>query len=278
MRITNFYNLPDAIVKACGEGKRKPSENYFSVTSLIDAPLIRQLTIKHYDELEEDVSDRLWALMGSSVHGVIENNLNPFSEMPLEIEIDGTTIRGRLDLLDEDKILRDWKCTSVYSFLLGDKLDWEQQLNIYAYILRKTRHEVRGLTINAILRDWSKRKAEMENDYPPIAFVEKQIELWTMERAEAFIRERIRLHQLPTPPPCTADEKWEKPTKYALMQKGRKRAIKLYSSQFEAETCCDKEKKQYVELRAGECTRCKSYCAVRKFCPEGIKTQKESEG
>jgi len=58
MRITNKYGLPEAIVNAVQQ--RKASDGRISVTSLIDSPQIRQLVLDHWDELEDDASDRLW--------------------------------------------------------------------------------------------------------------------------------------------------------------------------------------------------------------------------
>jgi hypothetical protein len=275
MITTNVYNIPEAIAKAASVNRRKPSPNHIGVTAVCDSPYRRKLEVEHWDEIESDVSENLWALMGTAIHKITEGDgSNPLAEMPLEVVVDGMTITGRLDLLDKDGVLRDFKCTSVFSFLLPDKKEWERQLNCYAWMLKKAGHEVKKLTINAILRDWSHRKSVTDPDYPKIPFVEKEIELWPDDKAEAFLKERVAAHNNPNPPICSSEEKWEKPNRYAVMQKGKKRAIKLYNSKFEADTCCDKEKGQYVEDRPGECVRCENYCSAKQWCDFG-KTLKE---
>jgi hypothetical protein len=65
--------------------------------------------------------------------------------------------------------------------------------------------------------------------------------------------------------PCTPEERWERPTRYALMKKGRKRAIKLYDTEEDANGAV-KEKDHYVEYRKGESVRCENYCPVKEFC------------
>lgn len=73
MRLTNKHNLPDTIYEAV---KADPYRGggWISTTKLIDAPQIRVLSKKYKDELEEDVSDMLWALMGSAIHHILERS------------------------------------------------------------------------------------------------------------------------------------------------------------------------------------------------------------
>ena len=67
--LTNKYGISDAIVKACMIDNHKTVGD-ISCTALIDAPQIRLLRRKF--DIEEDVSDRIWALMGTAVHYVID--------------------------------------------------------------------------------------------------------------------------------------------------------------------------------------------------------------
>ena len=64
MRLTNHYDLPPAIYQAVSGMTRKPEPHVYHPTELINNPLIRFLKMRHWDELEEDASDRLWALLG----------------------------------------------------------------------------------------------------------------------------------------------------------------------------------------------------------------------
>jgi hypothetical protein len=66
---TNKYNLPQSFVNAV-KVDNHVTRGDISVTTLIDAPRIRQLKRKH--QIVEDVSDRVFALMGTAVHHVLE--------------------------------------------------------------------------------------------------------------------------------------------------------------------------------------------------------------
>lgn len=69
-RITNKNNLPETIVQACTVDTHKTIPGGISVSQLIDGPRIRLLK-KMYD-YEEDVSEMLYALLGTSLHAIIE--------------------------------------------------------------------------------------------------------------------------------------------------------------------------------------------------------------
>lgn len=71
MKLTNKYNLPEPIYDAVKADPYKGG-GWISTTTLIDSPQIRVLKKAHKDELSEDASDMLWALLGSAVHGVLE--------------------------------------------------------------------------------------------------------------------------------------------------------------------------------------------------------------
>jgi hypothetical protein len=224
--ITNKFKLPDPIYQAVNK-EYKPNPDRFSVTDLIGPPLIRQLKLKHWDELAEDASDRLWMLLGSAVdHIVSQNTSEAIVQHKFEIPVDGVAIVGKPDIFYiNEKSLEDWKVTSVWSFLLGDKKDWERQLNCYAWGLKKEKGwSTEKLQINAILRDWQKSKAKREPDYPNIPFVTRDIPLWTFEEQDEYIKQQLEYHRVSEPQECTSEEKWEKPTTYAVMKKGRKSA------------------------------------------------------
>lgn len=271
MQVTNNYHLPEQIVNAVTFSTREPSDNVISVTELIGPSWIRHLKRKHWQELSEDASDRLWALLGQSVHYIVDKHelTNSISEERLSCEFNGYKITGQADNYNgETKTIEDWKVTSVWSFLNGVKAEWEAQLNIYALMWRKAGFEVDRLNINAILRDWQQGRAHGD-DYPPIPFVVVPVNVWPIEKIEAFIRGRILAHAAPCE--CSPDEKWRKETVYAVMKEGRKSAVKLHDTIFGAEKhAAELGAKHSVVERPGECTRCKSYCPVREFCEYNI--------
>jgi hypothetical protein len=272
MKITNKYNLPKTIVKAVTPRERIFKDKHLSVTDLISPPMIYKLRKEHWDELTVDASEQLWALLGTAIHKVLEDNGEEKDvEQWLTLDMDGWEIVGRMDVYNEkEKRIEDWKVTSVWSFVLGmkdgGKKEWEQQLNVYAYMLRKQGKEVKELVINAILRDWTQSRAK-ERNYPPIPFMVQHIDLWPVEQQEKFIKERLKLFE-GEPRECTDEEKWKAGGEYALMQKGKKRALKLLTKE-EADSI-RLLPGQYIEQRPVVYRRCRDYCSVRDYCPYNI--------
>ena len=72
MQIANRANLPDAIVQAVINDPYDAGGCNISVTGLIGPPRIRMLSRAHWDKLQEDASDRIWALVGRIGHGILE--------------------------------------------------------------------------------------------------------------------------------------------------------------------------------------------------------------
>lgn len=70
-QITNVKGLPQPVVDAIKYDTYKVGGD-ISVTTLIDAPQIRILKRAHRHQITEDVSEMLWALMGTCVHMVLE--------------------------------------------------------------------------------------------------------------------------------------------------------------------------------------------------------------
>jgi hypothetical protein len=69
--LTNKNGLPQPVVDALNYDTYK-SSGTISVTQLIDAPQVRILKKKHSREIETDVSEMIWALMGTCIHNVLE--------------------------------------------------------------------------------------------------------------------------------------------------------------------------------------------------------------
>ena len=267
MKLTNKIGLPDALVNAVRNDGYSRGQSDISVTQLIDSPFIRHLRQQHADELTEDVSDRIWSLMGQSIHTILERaNLTGLVEQRLFVEINGHKLSGQFDHL-ENGVLTDWKMTSVWSVVYG-KTEWGKQLNVLAYLCRLKGLTVNSLQIVAILRDWSKSKAGKEDNYPDTQVVTIPITMWTPERQEEYVLERINAHFHDGTIPCTDDERWVKPGKFAVMKKGRKSALRLLDSKDEAEKWIveNGEGTEIVE-RPATFNRCELYCNVNQFCP-----------
>ena len=98
-----------------------------SVTSLIGPPKINQLKKRYSDQIVEDAADRVWALLGQSVHKVVElaGGETEMTEKRLYMEINDWTITGQTDLYEtENHTISDFKVTSVFSFLLKKPGYW----------------------------------------------------------------------------------------------------------------------------------------------------------
>ncbi len=287
MQITNSNHLPEPLVRAVTP-KRHREPSRISVTDLILPPQIRALSVRYESQLSEDASDRLWALLGTLLHGVLERNAqglkDTITEEALEMAVHGWTVVGHYDLSEmvlDGETLTDWKLTSVWVTIDGVKPEWEQQLNCYAELIRQAGRYVRALQIVTIFRDWSKNKARFDSEYPQQQVRVYEVPLWTAERAQQFITERVRLHQEAEQgswPDCTPSERWEKPTTFALMKEGRKSAIRVMENGLDlmkyaienGMTGPDHVIKSpfFIKERQGESTRCESYCGVSAFCPQ----------
>lgn len=272
MRLTNKMGLPEPIVRAVSNDSYTKGNADISVTELLLPPWMRRLRLKHDDEIVEDVSDRVWSLLGSSVHAVIERSSDQddvLSEATLFMEAEGWTIKGQADHVTLSKAeLCDFKVTTAWK-IAGGKIppEWVAQTNIYARMLDRTKGiTIRSIAVIVILRDWSKREAARREDYPQAQAVRREIPIWSPEETDAFIAERVRLHQQADPGPCTEEEVWGKPAKWAAMKKGRVSALRLFDNAEEAEALARQTPGGYVDERPGEAVRCQHYCPVARFC------------
>ena len=280
MKLTNKHGLPESIVNALRRPEYTKGKAHLSVTQLINSPKIVALSKKFQDELEQDVSEMVWSLFGSAIHKVLEHgkDQNHIVEQRLHSEVDGYRVSGAIDLQivsEAGRAIRDYKTCSVWS-VMNSKIEWEQQLNCYAWLVEKvTGASVTDLGIVAIIRDWNRRDAARNEAYPPAPIKELPIPLWPMEQREQYIQSRVHAHAEAEfaiesegdVPACTPEEMWEKPTTYALKKKGGVRALKVYLSQEEADQALD-PKTQEIEVRPGSRTRCESFCPVNHRCQQ----------
>lgn len=237
MTLTNIHNLPDPLVRAV------TFDNYdtvgdISVTGLLRPTQMAHLEAKHGTDVEEDVADRLWALLGSAAHEVLYRaGQGQMQERRLTMDVNGWTVSGKSDLYDpESGYIIDWKVTSVWSVIYepAGRKEYHEQLNLYRLLLEANGYEVNGLQICAILRDWSERDRDRSKrpDYPAVPFKVIELPLWEKPFAMKFLENRVVAHQLAAEGDyvqCTDDERW---------------------------------------LNNGTYTRCERYCKVAKFCSQ----------
>ena len=291
MKLTNKHNIPQTFVNVLERPTYSRGRAHISATQLINSPKIVALTQKFQDQLEQDVSDMVWSLFGSAVHGVLEHgaDANHLIEERINTEVDSWTISGAIDLqiLNEDGTIsiRDYKVTSAWT-AMNNKKEWEQQLNIYAWLVESVKQkEVKDVGVVAILRDWSRRDAARNPDYPQAPVKEIPISLWSLEDRDLFIRERIADHSdcmfaMDTDsdlPDCTPEQMWEKPTTWALKKTGNVRAKSIYETEDAAQAALEEAGKEYeIEIRPGERTRCATFCSVSSYCDQWHKYQEKS--
>lgn len=273
MKITNIHNLPAPLVNALSRDSYK-SVGRISVTGLLKPPRIRALELRHDADIVEDVSERIYRTLGSSLHTLMESNASPDSltEERLKVEVLGWTLSGQPDLLDKDMTLWDFKLTSVWSFILGGKTDWAKQLQMYAWLYNKHGFQVKVLKNLLVFRDYSQSEKLRMKDYPEAEAEVVEYEPLPADEVEGFIEERVRLHQdtekMPDDllPGCTPEERWEKPTTWAAMKPGGKRAVRVFESEAEANEYIKNNPALEIIKRPGQCVRCERYCKVNKWC------------
>lgn len=281
MKYTNKHGLPKSLVEVITGhtyDKSKSDPYRLGITTLISPPCLSILSQRHWEELEEDVSDHIWRITGNAYHYILSKSKveeGKLIEEKMEIPKGLFTIVGKLDIYSEETI-EDWKISSVWSFKLGDKEEWDNQINSYAWMLRTLGYPVQKGFINGILRDWSKSDSKRYEDYPKIPFKRIEIKIWPFEKQEEYINERIALFekamhlpddQLPT---CSEKERWRSEDKYAVYKGSNQSATKLFDTQIDAEAFVgsqEKPKIYRIEKREGKDSRCADYCLVNKFCP-----------
>jgi hypothetical protein len=290
MKLTNRLNLPAPIVEAIANSGYDKGKSDITATGLIEPVRIGALKAAYAGELTEDASDLIYSLQGQSVHTMLERAAEALkaqgyiAEDRFYIDVDGWTVGAQIDVYHEPTgLLQDYKVTSVYAVKDGVKEEYAQQMNIQAECLRQAGFEVNKLQIVAILRDWSKGERDRdEKDCEAKGFVSKypqhqvkiiDVPLIPREEVMAFIKERVHAHRaaraagIEMLPECTPEERWARPSKWAVMEKGKKRATKLHDSKEDAEAHAEALGAK-VETRPGQSLRCASYCPVASKCSQ----------
>lgn len=272
MKILNPRNLPDSFVLAAiGDPDKEPNPLRFGVNDLIAPAMARKLKIEHWNEVEEEVEDRFWLMLGIAWHEYMYKYAPEGSIAEEKIEIpwdDKYIISGIPDLYYKDTLI-DYKLVSVWLYIYGGKKDWEAQLNVYRWMIYK-KH---GLLMNKLFielgfKDWDERSSMNSQDYPPAKIMEVPVKIWDMGDTEKYIHARMESHL--NLDKCTDEEKYHRPDTWAVMSKGRKTALRVLESEDSATLWMANNKGYFIEYRKGEDNRCKKYCQMRNFCPDNI--------
>lgn len=282
--LTNKLNLPQPFVDAATSDHRyKP--NRYSVTEVLGGTCEAILKRRHSGEADEDVADRFWAIWGTAVHKVLEEAQatdTQLQEQWFSVPIERTPyeMSGIFDLYDDETgTVTDWKTTSCWTVIFGNFEKWRDQCLLYCWMLRKHGFDARRGEIVALLRDHSIRKARTDSDYPqhPVFRIGWDFDGEDFMRAEAHVgawfaevehEETLEDEFLE---PCSPEQRWHKPDKWAVMKDGRKRAVRVFENEEQAVELLNRlketDKGHHMEFREGEDTKCDSYCSVADFCP-----------
>lgn len=275
MRITNKLGLPQPFVDMASSDF-DPDETTYRVTSLLKG--VREVILEKRHDVEQDVSDMIWMLFGTAAHSVLERSQETSSQIKecrLTEKINGRYVSGKFDLYDAKlKKVIDYKTCSVWKVIHGDYKDWRRQLLIYSYLLRKAGFEANTGEIVAIMKDHSKRDAKYKPDYPkqPVKIITFRFNEDDFIECEEWLKSKVnalkQAELLPDDelPLCTDEERYNSGTKYAVMKKGRKTAMRVLDSKEDAVAWLAINNGDSIEERKGEDKKCLDYCAVCKFC------------
>lgn len=223
--------------------------------------------------------DLIWSTLGSATHVLAERagvkDKNTIAEKRYFKKVKNWLFSAQIDNFElKRKILTDFKITSVWSVIGKPKEDWIAQLNCQKLLLEETEGlEVEKLQICGIIRDWNKNQAKVKDNYPNKQVKLIPIEIWPKEKTEELLNNRVSLlqsheHTLDDDLPlCTDKERWKDSNVYAVMPKGKKRALKLFDNPIDAQIFSKQKENTYVEVREGIDKRCADgYCSVATFC------------
>jgi hypothetical protein len=290
MKITNKYKVPEVILRAARNDTYSRGDSIKSVTQLIGSPRIDILRRINHHQMEEDITRRMWALLGRGVHNVLEHGAKGWKDYNVEERlsavVNGWKVSGAIDVQKFDDGtygLIDWKMTAAYSVTSepGGKKDWINQQNFYAWLMHETKGiRVAKIEICVIVRDWREKEAQANTEYPEAPIVMIELPLWSLEEQEAYVKKRVGLHQNSEVaymlrkglPLCTHEEQWGQGDKWAVLKhENAKRATRVFDTKEAADDFIygntEKFDSHLVERRAGKAVRCEgNYCGVNEWC------------
>lgn len=285
MVITNKLNLPEAMVQACDISPHN-KDKCISATSLKKGVREFLLETRHWNELTDDVSDRIWAIFGTSVHALLERETpDSFTEENFEEKIGNWTVTGRLDNYNmKTETIEDYKTASTWKVIFKDFDDWKSQGLIYSWLLSKNGLKAKKCRFIAMLKDFSKSKAKFDPSYPqsPVYIYEFDVTDKDLKETEEFIINKIdeleKSVNLPDNelPMCTKKERWTK-EEFAVYKseedyKAGKRALKVFkadkTSMEDAEKMADTYIRDCGGYKVDRSTdgKCTEYCSACEFC------------
>jgi len=280
MILRDPHKAPRAIVNAIRQREMvRPDPNMYRATQLIAGPLARTLMIEEWEGVTLEVEDFCDVMYGTAIHKYLEPYAPKYYQVEKTFkELVGTKagdiiVKGTCDIYDpKKKVFYDYKFWKTAAMRFQKK-DVERQMNIYAWLAEESGLEVKRLKVIPLLKDWKHLESwQLANqpDYPRSRIPTFAVRLWPFDEREDYIRDRLEYHIDRAHEECSPEEKWQRPTTWAVMKKGRKSAVRVLDSE-EAAKDYIREKKLSggitITKRTGECIKCKHYCFARSVCP-----------
>jgi hypothetical protein len=288
LKPTNLFNLPqelyDALVKDRYTADEDDNTTDYSVTSLV-APTQQTLLKKRYPGYAaDDAMDRMFVLYGHLMHKLLEEHGHDDSitEKRFYKVVNDRMISGQLDHY-KNRMITDYKCTSVYKIKKKNYDEWAKQLNLYSILVEEAGYEVDSLRLIVFARDWRESESH-EKDYPaPVVIV--PLVKWSREARYRYLNTRVSLlveneniadHHLPR---CTNEERWMNEKDWAVLRPNRKSAVRVFASREEGLIWIKQEGREDDELthRYNPPKRCIKYCSVKEKCNQHRLWMEEQE-
>lgn len=289
MKFSNNHGLPEAIVRASKIMREKYDKGPVdrSVTQLIASPRIDLLRKKHWEDMENDISEEWFSLLGSAVHHILDLGSSPdqITEERLYCHVDGWLISGAIDvqehLKDGGYAITDYKvCTASQAMkgMGGAKAEWEAQQNMYAYLVRHNKGiSPTKLSICAIIRDWQRWRAKADPTYPQAAIQMVPIKVWPEEEQDAYVLRQVHAHRMAEMdheagaelPECTMEDRWgELPTWAVMKNADAKRASRVFDTQEDAVEYASSKGGEVVKRQAADMRCAENFCRVAEWCSQ----------
>jgi hypothetical protein len=178
------------------------------------------LESRYPDKISPDVSEQIWASVGTAIHWLRQKAAEKLSgimcEARFRANVGEFAVTGQIDayFIDRQK-LDDLKVTTVWTYATDVRHeDYLVQLSIYKWLLESKEKEflhdgewikdpniypVTEATITYFLRDWKEtgdvflkgRGKVKAGDIVPVQLVEKPVELWSYQRTGEWLRNRL---------------------------------------------------------------------------------------
>ena len=261
-----------------------------SVTELLQPVQISHLRSRYKHLTSVTSMDNIVpSLAGNGLHDQLQRYLRNESLVSGKWQIERNVlgvinnyrVKGRFDALYNNEVLYDIKTTRAWKFLNGDFTEWEQQLNIYDYLLFKDGITLKELKIMGVVLDWQAGKV-WDKKYPSSRIQIVKVDQWSRTQQEGFLSDKVNFwsqylsvadKKLPL---CSTTERWGSKPVYKLFRtKSSKRATKVFPSNQRAgaylNACYLKDKDKWKDARIdmsvdNQWNRCESWCEVAPHC------------